>query len=267
MEEGSEEYLYNGKEKDTTGLYYYGARYYDSQIGRFLTRDIVIISYLNPQGLNRYTYCKNNSLAYIDPDGKMEKKFSRDISKGVQGNAQFVMLLGLPYGILEDISGASRQAEITDYTPIRARFVCTIKASKGNNDVTIKGSFYTTVEAGGPSQVNGSRTKVIIYVESPEGSIELGSVDIILGDMTEGGLDYHEKITDTSIIVTFEYKSYMSENNAGVIIVFSFNLNSTITFGEDVQLTFLITSTGYSTDQESLTLYADNSLPEGTTVC
>jgi RHS repeat-associated protein len=269
VEEGSEKYLFNGKEKDSTELYYYGARYYDPEIGRFLTRDIIIISYLNPQGLNRYTYCKNNSLAYIDPDGKMEKKFSRDISKGVQGNAQFVMLLGLPYGILEDvnISGASRQAEITDYTPIRARFACAIKASKGNSDVTIKGSFYTTVEAGGQSIANGSRTKVIIYVESLEESIELGSVEIILGDMTEGGLDYHEKITDTSIIVTFEYKSYMSENNAGVIIVFSFNLNSTVTLGEDVRLTFLITGTGYSTDQESITLYADDSLPEGTTIC
>jgi RHS repeat-associated protein len=34
-----EYYLYMGKEKDSTGLYYYGARYYDPETGRFLTRD------------------------------------------------------------------------------------------------------------------------------------------------------------------------------------------------------------------------------------
>ena len=42
MKEGSEDYLFNGKEKDTTGLYYYGARYYDTHVGRFITRDLRI---------------------------------------------------------------------------------------------------------------------------------------------------------------------------------------------------------------------------------
>lgn len=37
-EEGSEHYLFTGKEKDTTGLYYYGARYYDPELGRFIAR-------------------------------------------------------------------------------------------------------------------------------------------------------------------------------------------------------------------------------------
>ncbi len=39
VKEGSEDYLFNGKEKDTTGLYYYGARYYDPETGRFITKD------------------------------------------------------------------------------------------------------------------------------------------------------------------------------------------------------------------------------------
>jgi len=33
-------YLFNGKELDSTGLYFYGARYYDPEIGRFITSDI-----------------------------------------------------------------------------------------------------------------------------------------------------------------------------------------------------------------------------------
>jgi len=69
-EEGSEDYLYNGKERDTTGLYYYGARYYDPDTGRFITRDIIAGNAWNPQTMNRYSYCLNNPLTYIDPDGK-----------------------------------------------------------------------------------------------------------------------------------------------------------------------------------------------------
>ncbi len=34
-----ERYTYNGKERDETGLYYYGARYYDPAIGRFMKID------------------------------------------------------------------------------------------------------------------------------------------------------------------------------------------------------------------------------------
>ena len=67
VEEGSEKYLYNGKEKDSTGLYYYGARYYDPQIGRFTSRDP--LSNGSTSGSNRYAYCQNNPLRFIDPTG------------------------------------------------------------------------------------------------------------------------------------------------------------------------------------------------------
>ncbi len=67
--EGSEDYLFTGKERDSTGLYYYGARYYDPGIGRFITRDLHSGRLANPQTLTRYTYCANNPLKYIDPDG------------------------------------------------------------------------------------------------------------------------------------------------------------------------------------------------------
>ncbi len=69
IEEGSEDYLFNGKEKSSSGLCYYGARYYDPDIGRFITRDQKWGRIKNPQVLNRYTYCINNPLKYIDPDG------------------------------------------------------------------------------------------------------------------------------------------------------------------------------------------------------
>ena len=38
-EKGSEEFKYTGKRQDTTGLYFFGARYYDPDTGRFITNN------------------------------------------------------------------------------------------------------------------------------------------------------------------------------------------------------------------------------------
>jgi RHS repeat-associated protein len=61
--------LFTGQRLDSTGLYYYGARYYDPSIGRFISPDTIVPNPNNPQTLNRYSYCCNNPLKYIDPSG------------------------------------------------------------------------------------------------------------------------------------------------------------------------------------------------------
>jgi RHS repeat-associated protein len=60
---------FTGQRLDATDLYYYGARYYDATIGRFISPDTVVQDYTNPQTLNRYSYCVNNPLKYVDPTG------------------------------------------------------------------------------------------------------------------------------------------------------------------------------------------------------
>ena len=62
-------YKYNGKEFDTKkGLnwYDYGARQYNAAIGRFTTMDPMAEKYYE---WSPYTYCKNNPINRIDPDG------------------------------------------------------------------------------------------------------------------------------------------------------------------------------------------------------
>ena len=55
---------------DETGLYYLTARYYDPEIGRFISPDS--IGYLELEdinGLNIYSYCSNNPIVNMDPSG------------------------------------------------------------------------------------------------------------------------------------------------------------------------------------------------------
>lgn len=61
-----------GKERDTeTGLDYFGARYYGSSMGRFMSPDPLLNSGRpdNPQTWNRYSYALNNPLTVTDPTG------------------------------------------------------------------------------------------------------------------------------------------------------------------------------------------------------
>jgi RHS repeat-associated protein len=63
-----------GKERDTeSGNDYFGARYYASSMGRFLSPDPKQITkqrMADPQQWNMYAYTRNNPLVAIDPGGK-----------------------------------------------------------------------------------------------------------------------------------------------------------------------------------------------------
>ena len=59
-------YTYTGRELDPdTGLFYYRARFYDSQQGRFVSEDPIGFE----GGNNFYVYVENNPLNFVDPEG------------------------------------------------------------------------------------------------------------------------------------------------------------------------------------------------------
>ena len=62
-----ERYKFTGKERDTETNYdYFGARYYDSNLGRWLTPDPLADKY---PGWSPYNYGRNNPIRLIDPNG------------------------------------------------------------------------------------------------------------------------------------------------------------------------------------------------------
>ncbi len=71
---------YTGKERDSeSGLDYFGARYYGSSMGRFMSPDwasnpvtIPFANIYDPQSLNLYSYTGNNPLSRYDPDGHLD---------------------------------------------------------------------------------------------------------------------------------------------------------------------------------------------------
>jgi RHS repeat-associated protein len=72
-----EPHSFTGKEWDAeAGLYYFGSRYYDPRLGRFLSVDPAALgapekSLEDPQSLNPYSYARNTPTSLKDRDGKL----------------------------------------------------------------------------------------------------------------------------------------------------------------------------------------------------
>ena len=65
-------FLYSGEygvSTDDNGLYYMRARYYNSEIKRFINQDVVIGSITDSPTLNRYAYVNGNPISLNDPFG------------------------------------------------------------------------------------------------------------------------------------------------------------------------------------------------------
>ena len=62
--------LFTGEQRDPeTGMYYLRARYYDPEIGRFITRDTWPGDQQRPMSLNKYMYAEGNPVVFVDPSG------------------------------------------------------------------------------------------------------------------------------------------------------------------------------------------------------
>jgi len=54
---------------NVTGMYYFGARWYDAEAGRFASLDPLVANAGNPQNLNASSYVRNDPANLVDPTG------------------------------------------------------------------------------------------------------------------------------------------------------------------------------------------------------
>ncbi|MCQ2335640.1 MAG: RHS repeat-associated core domain-containing protein [Paludibacteraceae bacterium] len=116
---------HNGKELDAeTGLYYYGARYYDPTTALWLGVDPLAEKY---PGVSPYVYCHGNPVVLIDEDGCESRSFDdkvgdvlRDVTgmhseiqeaKSVQPLAEGAALLNPVIGIANNVKTLATGAE------------------------------------------------------------------------------------------------------------------------------------------------------------
>jgi RHS repeat-associated protein len=76
-------FRYTGQRQESSlggvdGLYYYGARWYDSSLGRFVSADSIIPGAGNPQAWDRYAYVLNNPIRLVDPSGHRSNQYYFD---------------------------------------------------------------------------------------------------------------------------------------------------------------------------------------------
>jgi RHS repeat-associated protein len=68
--QGYTQRAFAGQRQDAQDLIYMGARYYNPQVGRFLSIDPKEADPSDLHSLNRYAYANNNPYRYVDPDGR-----------------------------------------------------------------------------------------------------------------------------------------------------------------------------------------------------
>jgi len=160
---------FSGKERDTeSGLDYFGARYYDHSLYRFLSVDPVIPAgraVSKPQRWNLYAYCGNNPVNYVDPDGAFPVRFTLTrMGISPRGGIWGSFIVETPYG------------SMTGYT-LEPHYLGDTRAQTGNSGSAIMCGTYTgtlvydrllkngdiidTIELFGPNL--GTRTGILIH--------------------------------------------------------------------------------------------------------
>ncbi|NQV09392.1 RHS domain-containing protein [Candidatus Woesearchaeota archaeon] len=145
-EVGDAKIKYNAKEEDSTGLLYYGARYYNPRTGRFITADTVKGEITDTQSQNKYVYVQNNPIKYIDLKGNQETSFNTAMNNLITEELPKLGFINIKKGEevfagkLSDITyeGLDFISPLTDYIPFSKQIL---------NKENIRESFLLEIES------------------------------------------------------------------------------------------------------------------------
>ncbi len=163
------QYKFSGKELDEEGgldWYYFGARYFDPNIGRWLGVDPLAGKY---PGFSPYNYVANNPLKFIDPDGKDIK-----VTQFAKKNANFNKSMSL---FMKTKLGSDKYKSLDNNKSVLV--IITVKENMvGLNGVTqFESRQNRKYIVSGESFPNTDNKKVIVVTVDPTELDKLGVVE------------------------------------------------------------------------------------------
>ena len=140
---------YTGHVKDAaTGLTYMQQRYYDPQVGLFLSVDPVT-AYSNPVGMfNRYRYASNNPYKFTDPDGRQSVDNVRPPSTGLGAFLDWLMTPGDARGSKREMMERQFASEMSQPTSPRDVVLSATIAMSAGTGAASRGLTTKTVQRG-----------------------------------------------------------------------------------------------------------------------
>ncbi len=165
-------YLFTGRRLDSeSGLYYYRARHYDAQEGRFVQPDPIGFE----GGINLYAYCLNNSVNLVDPYGLWTLQIGVSGSAGAIGGGTagagivfgFSWENGFQFGTYEVAGGGA-------FGSIAFSGVVDITFSTNNDINSLSGGAVTTGLSGGEGLSIGGEANLPMGDASPSWTFSFG---------------------------------------------------------------------------------------------
>ncbi|MBO2525266.1 MAG: hypothetical protein CW341_06165 [Bacteroidetes bacterium] len=122
----AEIHTFSAKEKDTeTGLSYFGARYYSSDLSIWLSVDPMSDKY---PSLSPYVYCANNPIKLVDPNGEEVYEFDENgkyiRTSGAQGSPDQIAI--------RQKDGSLKLSQEYEHGTIKLGLNGNVKQEKGN---------------------------------------------------------------------------------------------------------------------------------------
>ncbi|MDN3707100.1 RHS repeat-associated core domain-containing protein [Myroides ceti] len=152
------QYKFNGKELDsTTGMYYYGARYYEPRFSIFVSVDPLAEKYTN---YTPYNYTLNNPIMFVDPDGREPEHIIIRNTKNKDGSINMYITI---VGKVIDLT-SNNSVNVSSY----------IASAKSNLEKTLSGNYKTS---------DGIKVNVSVQVQLTQAKDirDIGDDDHVIG--------------------------------------------------------------------------------------
>lgn len=187
---------------DDLKLSYYGARWYDPAIGRFMGVDPAAVDPENIYSFNRYAYANNNPYKFVDPDGRLATFINAnrrgtplrqatavgEVSNAAMELAGEVSTTAASFIPVEGVAVTSISATIKWIKRVKAaknskKFSTQVeKASESISDFLGEGAKLKKNKSGDPVFINKDNTKRVRFdVKNPHGDKPHGHVEIKVG--------------------------------------------------------------------------------------